>query len=101
MARDRRLRLLVGVLSASTFVEGMVDVLVVVTALRLVDLGDAGVGWLNAAWGIGGLAGGAVALKLLAHAAPPLRAARGRAPDRRCRCSPSPRSRTRSRRSPR
>ena len=34
VARDRRLRLLVGVLSASTLVEGMVDVLVVVTALR-------------------------------------------------------------------
>ena len=67
VARDPRLRLLVGVLSASTFVEGMVDVLVVVTALDLVGLGDAGVGWLNAAWGIGGLAGGAVALKLLAH----------------------------------
>jgi MFS family permease len=67
VARDRRLRLLVGVLSATTFVEGMIDVLVVVTALRLLDVGDAGVGWLNAAWGIGGLAGGAVALKLLAH----------------------------------
>jgi predicted MFS family arabinose efflux permease len=66
VARDRRLRLLVGVLSATTFVEGMIDVLVVVAALRLVDLGGAGVGWLNAAWGIGGLAGGAVALKLLA-----------------------------------
>ncbi|MDA0167374.1 hypothetical protein OM076_44355, partial [Solirubrobacter ginsenosidimutans] len=66
VARDRRLRLLVGVLSASTLVEGMVDVLVVVTALDLVDLGDAGVGWLNAAWGIGGIAGGAFALKLLA-----------------------------------
>jgi MFS family permease len=67
VARDRRLRLLVGVLSATTFVEGMIDVLVVVTALRLVDLGGAGVGWLNAAWGVGGLAGGAVALNLLAH----------------------------------
>ena len=33
VARDRRLRLLVGVLSACTLVEGMVDVLVVVTAL--------------------------------------------------------------------
>ena len=65
VARDRRLRLLVGVLSASTFVEGMVDVLVVVIALKLVVLGAAGVGWLNAAWGIGGLLGGAAALKLL------------------------------------
>ncbi len=67
VARDRRLRLLVGVLSASTFVEGMVDVLVVVTALELVGLGDAGVGWLNAAWGIGGLVGGAATMKLIAH----------------------------------
>ena len=67
VARDRRLRLLVGVLSLSTFVEGMVDVLVVVAALHLVDLGGAGAGWLNAAWGIGGIAGGALALRLLAR----------------------------------
>ena len=67
VARDPKLRLLVGVLSASTFIEGMVDVLVVVVALKLVALGDAGVGWLNASWGIGGLLGGAVALKLIAH----------------------------------
>ena len=59
-ARRRPLRL-------ARFVEGMVDVLVVVVALKLVALGDAGVGWLNAAWGIGGLLGGAVALKLLAR----------------------------------
>ncbi len=65
VAQDRRLRLLVGVLSASTLIEGMVDVLVVVTALELLDLGGAGVGWLNAAWGVGGLAGGAVALLLV------------------------------------
>jgi predicted MFS family arabinose efflux permease len=63
IARDRRLALLVGVLSASTLIEGMVDVLVVVTALRLTDLGAAGVGWLNAAWGVGGVAGAAVALR--------------------------------------
>src|SRR4051794_8963152 len=65
IARDPRLRMLVGVLSISTLVEGMIDVLVVVTALRVVDLGDAGVGWLNAAWGIGGLVGGGVALVLV------------------------------------
>jgi MFS family permease len=63
IAADRRLALLVGVLSASTLIEGMVDVLVVVTALRLTDLGAAGVGWLNAAWGVGGIAGAAVALR--------------------------------------
>ena len=67
VARDRRLRLLVGVLSVSTLVEGMVDVLVVVTALSLVDLGAAGAGWLNAAWGIGGITGGVLALRLLAR----------------------------------
>src|SRR4051794_914526 len=65
IARDPRLRVLVGVLSISTLVEGMIDVLVVVTALRVVDLGDAGVGWLNAAWGVGGLVGGGVALVLV------------------------------------
>ncbi len=63
IVRDPRLRLLVGVLSVSTLIEGMVDVLVVVTALRLTDLGDAGVGLLNAAWGVGGIAGAAVALR--------------------------------------
>jgi len=63
VARDRRLALLVGVLSASTLIEGMVDVLVVVIALKLTGLGDAGVGWLNAAWGVGGIAGAAVALR--------------------------------------
>src|SRR4029077_18752643 len=61
VARDPRLRVLVGVLSASTLIEGMVDVLVVVIALQLVDLGDGGVGWLNAAWGVGGVIGGAFA----------------------------------------
>jgi len=67
VARDPKLRVLVGVLSASTLVEGMIDVLVVVIALQVVDLGGAGVGWLNAAWGVGGLAGGAVALGLVAR----------------------------------
>ncbi len=66
VGRDPHLRLLVGVLSASTLIEGMVDVLVVVTALKLTDLGDAGVGWLNAAWGVGGIAGAALALRFTA-----------------------------------
>ena len=50
---DRRAKTLVGVLSVSTLIEGMVDVLVVVTALELVHVGEAGVGWLNGAWGVG------------------------------------------------
>jgi MFS family permease len=65
VAGDPGLRLLIGTLGASTLIEGALDVLVVVTALSLVDLGAAGVGWLNAAWGVGGLLGGGGALVLL------------------------------------
>jgi MFS family permease len=63
--RDARLRLVVGFLTVSTLVEGAVDVLVVVVAIRLLDLGGSGVGWLNACWGTGGLIGGVTALVLL------------------------------------
>jgi MFS family permease len=65
LAAHRDVRLVVGFLSVTTLVEGAVDVLVVVLAIRLLDLGDAGVGWLNAAWGLGGLLGGGAALALL------------------------------------
>jgi Cyclic nucleotide-binding domain len=36
-----------------------------VVAIRLLDLGAAGVGVLNTSWGVGGIAGGAVAMMLL------------------------------------
>ncbi len=62
---DPALSLVVGTVAVTTFVEGIVDVLVVVAALTILHLGEAGAGWLNAAWGAGGLAGGAVALALL------------------------------------
>jgi MFS family permease len=65
IAADADVRLIVGFLSVTTLVEGAVDVLVVVLAIQLLDLGDAGVGWLNAAWGFGGLVGGGAALGLL------------------------------------
>ena len=45
-------------LGVSTLVEGAIDVLVVLVALELLDLGPAGVGWLNSAWGVGGVIGG-------------------------------------------
>lgn len=64
---DRELRTLVGTLSASTLVEGAVDTLLVVVAIDLLDLGDAGVGLLNAMWAAGGIAGGVVALGLLSR----------------------------------
>jgi MFS family permease len=59
------LRLVVGFLAISTLVEGAVDVLVVVVAIQLLDLGGAGVGWLNSCWGLGGVIGGLAALALL------------------------------------
>jgi MFS family permease len=62
---DKRLRLVVGVLGVSTLVEGAIDVLVVLIALELLDLGNAGVGWLNSAWGVGGVLGGAGAAMLV------------------------------------
>ena len=57
-----------------------------------VDLGDAGVGWLNAAWGVGGIAG-AARFALRASAAP----ARPAACSSGCRWSRSPSSPTRRR----
>jgi MFS family permease len=65
VARDRRLRLIVGVLSISTMVEGTIDVLLVLVAIEMLGLGGAGVGWLNACWGLGGVIGSAAALALL------------------------------------
>ena len=62
---EPRLRVLVVFLAATTFIEGAIDVLVVVAALELLEMGASGVGWLNAAWGVGGLIGGAVALAVL------------------------------------
>jgi MFS family permease len=67
MAQDRDLRLLMGLYGAQALVGGAFNVLVVVAALELLDLGDAGVGWVNAAFGIGGLLGAVVALALLAR----------------------------------
>jgi MFS family permease len=65
IARDHRLRLVVGLFSAQTLVHGAFTVLIVVSALQLLDLGEGGVGYLNAAVGIGGLVGGFISLGLV------------------------------------
>jgi hypothetical protein len=57
LGEDPRLRLLVGLLSVQTVVSGAYEVLVVVTAISLLDLGNSGVGFLNSAFGIGSLLG--------------------------------------------
>jgi MFS family permease len=61
------LRESVGLLAAIGLVYGVLDVLMVVVAFKLVGLGTGGVGILNSAWGAGGLVGGFAALSLLAR----------------------------------
>ncbi|MFL6010519.1 MAG: MFS transporter [Gaiellaceae bacterium] len=65
IARERRTRVLVGLFSAQTFVDGMLSVLIVVIALKLLDTGQAGVGFLNSAVGVGGLLGALAAAALV------------------------------------
>jgi predicted MFS family arabinose efflux permease len=62
---DRNLRVIMGLFGAQTVVAGAMGVLVVVTALRLLDLGTAGVGWLYAATGVGGIVGAGVTMVLV------------------------------------
>ena len=65
IAKDRRLRLLVGLFSAQTFVDGILGVLVVIVALEFLHTGSAGVGFLNAAVGVGGVLGALVSAALI------------------------------------
>jgi len=64
---EPRLRLLILLYGAQTLVAGALGVLVVVTALRLLDLGSAGVGILEAASGVGSILGAGVMFALLAR----------------------------------
>jgi MFS family permease len=63
--RDPGLRVIVVLYGAQTLVAGALNVLIVVTALELLDIGEAGIGFLNSAVGIGGLAGGFAAAALV------------------------------------
>jgi MFS family permease len=65
VVRDTRLRLVIGLYGAQTLVAGALNVLIVVAALQLLDLGKAGIGFLNSAVGVGGLLGGFGALALV------------------------------------
>ena len=56
LAGTPRLRLVVALVAAQTIVDGALDVLIVVLALETLDAGAAGLGFLNSAAGIGGLA---------------------------------------------
>ena len=52
------IRLLVGLFTVDAVIQGVFDVLVVIAAIELLGLGESGAGWLNAAWGVGGVLGG-------------------------------------------
>jgi MFS family permease len=64
-ARDERARLLTGLLSAQWVVVGALDILFVVLAVDVLHQGQAWVGYLNAAYGIGAVAAGALTAHLL------------------------------------
>jgi MFS family permease len=65
IGRDTRLRLIVGLFGGQSLIYGAFVVLTAVAAIRLLDLGSPGVGYLNAALGVGGLIGGIAAAALV------------------------------------
>ena len=65
IALERRLRVVVLLFAAQTLVAGALSVLVVVTALDLLDQDESTVGLFNAAAGVGGVIGAGVVLALV------------------------------------
>lgn len=63
--RNSSLRVIVLLYGAQTLVAGALNVLIVVSALELLELGEAGIGFLNSAVGVGGLVGGLAAAMLV------------------------------------
>jgi MFS family permease len=64
LGRNSSLRVMILLLTAQTAMFGALQVLIVVMSLELLDLGDGGVGYLNAAIGIGAFVGAVAALSL-------------------------------------
>jgi MFS family permease len=64
LGRNPPLRVLVLLLTAQTGMFGLVQVFIVVAALELLDLGEGGVGYFNAAIGVGAFVGALSALTL-------------------------------------
>jgi hypothetical protein len=65
LLRERGPRTPLILLGAAAVLWGALDVLLVVLALDLLDIGEAGVGYLNAAIGAGGLVGSALSVALI------------------------------------
>lgn len=64
IGRNGPLRVMLVLLTAQTAIFGAVQVFIVVTAIELLDLGEGGVGYLNAAIGVGAFIGAVGALSL-------------------------------------
>ena len=64
---DSHLRLVIGLYGFQTLGAGALNVLVVVLALEMLDAGEAGIGYLNSAIGVGGVLGGLAAVALVAR----------------------------------
>jgi predicted MFS family arabinose efflux permease len=56
---------LLGLALAQTLVRGALTVLIVILAVDVLGIGEPGVGWLTAALGLGGLAGGFLAVRVV------------------------------------
>ncbi len=67
IARNANLRLIVALYGSQTLVAGALNVLIVVAAIELLDAGESGVGFLNAAVGIGGILAAFAAVALSAR----------------------------------
>jgi predicted MFS family arabinose efflux permease len=65
LGTEKDARVIVFLYSCQTLVAGALRVLIVVTALDLLDIGNSGLGFLNSAVGVGGLIGVAVAFALV------------------------------------
>ena len=65
LARDRLPRLSVGLLTVQYLMVGVLDVLLVVLAFEVLDVGSAGVGLLNSAVGAGAILGSALSVLLV------------------------------------
>ncbi len=64
---DKSIRLLVGLLGAQYILVGALDVLYVVLSISVLGMGESGAGYLNSAFGAGGLVGAAVTALLVAR----------------------------------
>ena len=65
LAAEERPRAVVSLLGAAAILWGALDVLLVILAIDVLQIGEAGVGYLNAAMGAGGLVGAAVSVTLV------------------------------------